>query len=106
MIATVCKDGVKRVAVEAQNSIINPVNTQYVALHLTEARPVPVLGEVHGPLPLDGEAAAPEQLVPVSVISEVVKQLQSPVDINSFQLYRTPTFEVSILSIRVHLFHY
>ena len=79
MIATVYKDGVKRVAVEAQKSIINPVNTQYLALHPPEARPVPVLGEVHGPLPLDGEAAAPEQLVPVRVIGEVVEQFQRPV---------------------------
>ena len=67
----------KRVAVEAQKSI---VNTQYLALHPPEARPVPVLGEVHELLPLDGEAAAPAQFVQVIVISEVVEQLQSPVD--------------------------
>ena len=60
----------KRVAVGAQKSI---VNTQYLALYPPEARPVPVLGEVHELLPLDGEAA-------VSVISEVVEKLQSPVD--------------------------
>ena len=47
---------------------------------LPEASLVPVLGEVHGPLPLDGEAAAPEQLVSASVIGEVVEQPQGPVD--------------------------
>ena len=40
----------KRVAVGAQKSI---VNTQYLALYPPEARPVPVLGEVHELLPLD-----------------------------------------------------
>ena len=56
------------------------MTTKYLSFHQPEARPVPILGEVHGSLPLDGEAAAPEQFLPVSVLSEVVEQLQRPVD--------------------------
>ena len=71
----------KSVAVETKDSIIYPVTSVTPKSSiLPEASLVPVLGEVHGPLPLDGEAAAPEQLVQVIVISEVVEQLQSPVD--------------------------
>ena len=68
MVATILEDGAESVAVVAQDSIIYP----------PEARPVPILGEVHGPLPLDGEATAPEQLLPVRVMGEVVEQFQRP----------------------------
>ena len=72
----------KQDPVGAQNPIIYPIpmTTKYLSFHQPEARPVPVLGEVHGSLPLDGEAAAPEQFLPVSVLSEVVEQLKRPVD--------------------------
>ena len=95
----------KRIAVETQNSIMNPINTQYLALHPPEARPVPVLGEV--PLPLDGEAAVSHQRSG-GTISEPrgqryveVKMTSLTVSIN-FQLNRTPTFEVSILLRLLH----
>ena len=82
MVATVLKDGAKTGS--SWNTKFNnypiPITTKYQSFHQPEARPVPVLGEVHGSLPLDGEAATPEQFLPVSVLSEVVEQLQCPVD--------------------------
>ena len=83
MVATVLKDGTEKYCSLSPKFDNLPsyqcYPTLYLALHPPEASLVPILGEVHGPLPLDGEAAAPEQLVPVRVIGEVVEQFQRPV---------------------------